>query len=168
MYEAVSAVTALVASAVTSSAKEPTVYIWDGRSELAMSIRVTDADTHQPIHHATVTLVRSEDAKRGPDGALLNIPAPAQTDARGFAAFKATFAAEGDPDSTYILVGNSSLFVTAAGYAQGRNWVSTPGGSLDIRIEKSKAMVPLIGKLHFSAKTQKYKAFYHVALHRTP
>jgi hypothetical protein len=130
-----------------------------------MSIWVIDADTHQPIPHATVTLVRSADATRAPDGSRLKAPSPARTDSGGFTVLKAMFAAEGDPHSTNLLVGNSSLLVSAAGYTRDHSWVSTPRGSLNIRIDKDKALVPLVTKLHFPAGTKRYKASFHVELH---
>jgi hypothetical protein len=114
----ISLLCALTAFSSIAWAKDGDIYIWDGTSELAMLVHVTDAVTHKPISGATVRAVRvggrnTEPLTREYPTAM---PSPPKTGRDGHARLAAYFRAAGSADGFSVFVGDSFLRVDAPGY----------------------------------------------------
>src|SRR6266446_304158 len=114
----ISLLCALIAFSSIAWAKDGDIYIWDGTSELAMLVHVTDAVTHKPISGATVRAVRvggrnTEPLTREHPTAM---PPPQNTSRDGHARLVAYFRAAGSADGFSVFVGDSFLRVDAPGY----------------------------------------------------
>jgi hypothetical protein len=114
----ISLLCALIAFSSIAWATDGDIYIWDGTSELAMLVNVTDAVTHKPISGATVRAVRvggrnTEPLTREHPTAM---PPPQKTGRDGHARLVAYFRAAGSADGFSVFVGDSFLRVDAPGY----------------------------------------------------
>ena len=122
----ISVMSALMALSSVAWAKDSDIYIWDGTSELAMLVRVTDAMTHKPISGAIVRAVRVGGRNTEPltHEHPTAMPKPQKTGRDGSARLVGYFPAAGDAEGFCIFVGDSFLQIDAPGYQSRRVRIS--------------------------------------------
>ena len=116
----------LIGLASVARAKDGSIHVWDGTSELAVVARVTDSVTHEAISGATVRAVRV--GGRNTEPLTHQHPSampPAQKTSRdGRVKLVAHFRAAGDAAGFSVFVGDSFLQIDAAGYQPRRVRIS--------------------------------------------
>ena len=127
--------------------QEAIAMIWDGHVELVLRISVVNSSTQKPIPGAEIRLQRDRRVARHL-GRVYGTTPVRLTDTRGAATIRASFPAAGDASGASVFVVDSSVVITAPGYASANTRLAPiyridfPRKTREHRVPMSIALAP--------------------------